>query len=283
MAQQDPKQMTADDWLRRLRSWGVRPSRSKGQNFLLDTDIVDRIADAANIAPGDTVIEIGPGLGILSLALLDRGAQVAAIELDDTLAPRLRAQFRHDPEFSLVHADATNVDPSTIATGPYKVVANLPYSVATVIIRHFLESQPQPTVLTIMVQKEVAARMAANTGEMSLLTLATQIYTVPTLLFDVPEHAFHPAPKVTSSVVQLSVRDRPLLDARERERLFAIATIAFQQRRKTLQNSLSSRYGLDKATLSAELGRLGLDPRVRPQAVSLEHWLQLAASPVFDR
>lgn len=274
--------MSADDWLRRLRSWGVRPSKSKGQNFLLDPAIVNRIADAAMIAPGDLVIEIGPGMGILSSELLERGARVKAIELDDTLAPRLEQHFSKDAGFTLIHADASAVNPEGI-TGhqPYKIVANLPYGVATMIVRHYLESTHPPSQLTIMVQKEVAERMAADTGEMSLLTLAVQIFTVPAVLFDVPEEAFHPAPKVKSSVIQLDVRDTPLLEAEMRTRLFAIATVAFQQRRKTLLNSLSRGLSLDKPAVTEELTRLDVDPASRPQAVSIDLWLRLASSPVL--
>ncbi len=279
-----PVPMSQEDWLRRLHSWGIRPSRSKGQNFLLDSTVVSRIADAAAITPGDVVIEIGPGMGILSAELLTRGASVTAIELDDTIAPRLAAQFRGDDRFTLIHDNAVAVNPADITSSrPYKVAANLPYSVATLIVRHFLESSHQPTLLTIMVQKEVAERMAADTGAMSLLTLATRVYAAPDLLFDVPEESFCPAPKVKSSVIQLQVRDTPLLDPVARNRLFSLATVAFQQRRKTLLNSLSRGLPIDKDALTQELSRLGIDPAARPQAVSLDAWLALASSPVLHR
>lgn len=278
----DKRKMSEDDWLRRLRSWGVRPSRSKGQNFLLDAEVVSNIADAAGISSGQLVVEVGPGMGILSAALLDRGAEVIAIELDDVLAPRLAEHFRHNDSYTVIHGDAATVDQAAITSGRhYDVVANLPYSVATMIVRHFLESSHPPQRLTIMVQKEVAARMAANTGELSLLTLATRVYAIPTLLFDVPRDAFYPAPKVTSSVVQLDVRDTPLADSEARARLFAIATLAFQQRRKTLLNSLARGLSLEKQIITDELIRLGIDRAARPQAITVESWLALASSSVL--
>lgn len=276
--------MSAQDWMSRLRSWGVRPSRSKGQNFLVDHSVVRRIVDAANIRPGEVVVEIGPGLGILTTELLDRGATVHAIEMDDTLAPRLRQHFRAHGAFTLHHDNAATVDPADlVGAGGYKVVANLPYSVATLIVRNYLEAPYSPSQLTVMVQKEVAERMSADTGGMSLLTLAVRIFSQPVLLFDVPEDAFIPAPKVTSSVVQLDVRDAPLLDSEGQARLFEIATMAFQQRRKTLVNSLARGLDQEKPVVANELARLDIDIAARPQAVSLEDWLTLASSPVFQR
>lgn len=270
--------LTRDDWIRRLRHWGIRPSRSKGQNFLLDPQVVGRIADAAGVSRGDKVLEIGPGMGILSEALLGREADVTAVELDDVLAPRLDEHFRNTEQFRLVHDDATKIDPVALFANDerYIVVANLPYSVATVIIRHLLESEHPPERLVVMVQREVAERMTATNGDLSLLAIATQLYTQPYYLFTVPDTAFHPAPKVTSAVVRLQVRPDPLLEGDSRNRLFELATIAFQQKRKTLLNSLSSGLGVNKTTLADRLASAGLDGSMRPQAFSLDDWLQLA-------
>ena len=265
-----------------MRAWGVRPARSKGQNFLLDAEVVERIADASGAGPLDRVLEIGPGLGILTEALLRRGATVTAIELDDTLAPRLEAHFRDNDRFRLVHGDATTIDPADIFEPgqPYRIVANLPYGVATVIIRHYLESDQPPSELIVMVQKEVAERMTATEGDLSLLTLAIQLYTSPVYLFTVPKEAFHPAPKVTSAVVRLTTRPEPSLNEDSRERLFRLATIAFQQKRKTLLNSLSRGMDIDKQTLGARLEAIGIDGGKRPQGLSFDDWLRLASSEV---
>ncbi len=263
-----------------MRAWGVRPARSKGQNFLLDADVVERIADASGAGPLDRVLEIGPGLGILTEALLRRGATVTAIELDDTLAPRLDAHFHDERRFHLIHDDATTVDPAYIFEPgqAYRIVANLPYGVATVIIRHYLESAQPPFELIVMVQKEVADRMTATAGDLSLLTLAIQLYTEPEYLFTVPNDAFHPPPKVTSAVVRLTTLSEPALDTESRERLFRLATIAFQQKRKTLLNSLSRGLDIDKAALLARLDAIGIDGGQRPQALAFDDWLRLASA-----
>lgn len=268
-----------------MRAWGVRPSRSKGQNFLLDPDVVAAIADAAGIHEGDKVLEIGPGLGILTEELLRRNAAVTAIELDDTLAPRLEHHFRDEPRFRLIHDDATRADPAELfAAGEnYRIVANLPYSVATVIIRHMLESKRPPSELIVMVQQEVAERMTATAGDLSLLTLAIQLYTEPEYLFTVPREAFHPAPKVTSAVVRLVAREDPPLDQTARDRLFELATLAFQQKRKTLLNTLSRGLGIDKETLGARLQAVGIDGLLRPQALSFDDWLRLANQDPGER
>lgn len=270
----------SEDWMHRMRAWGIRPARSKGQNFLLDAEVVERIAGAADIGRGDLVLEIGPGLGILTEALLRRGAAVTAIELDDRLAPRLEAHFGAEQRFRLIHGDATAIDPSDIFEPgqAYRIVANLPYGVATVIIRHYLESDQPPETLIVMVQKEVAERMTAPQGDLSLLTLAIQLYTEPDYLFTVPKESFHPAPKVTSAVVRLRVRRDIPIDAPARDRLFTLATIAFQQKRKTLLNSLSRGLGFDKADLSTRLDAIGIDGSQRPQALSFDAWLRLAST-----
>lgn len=263
-----------------MRAWGVRPARSKGQNFLLDGEVVERIADASGAGPGDRVLEIGPGLGILTEALLRRGASVTAVELDDTLAPRLEHHFSGERRFRLIHGDATQIDPVDLFEPgqAYRIVANLPYGVATVIIRHYLESRHTPDALIVMVQKEVAERMTATEGDLSLLTLAIQLYTEPEYLFTVPSEAFHPAPKVTSAVVRLRVRDDVPLGEAARDRLFQLATLAFQQRRKTLLNSLSRGLDIDKAALERRLQAVDIDASQRPQALSFEGWLRLAAA-----
>ncbi len=274
----DTSPLTADAWVRRMRSWGVRPSKSKGQNFLLDHEVVARIADAAGISPGDRIVEIGPGLGVLTEELLRRGANLTAIELDDSLAPHLKRHFHDEPAFRLIHGDATSVTPIDVVASdvPFRIVANLPYSVATRIIRHWLESEHPPIELVVMVQQEVADRMTAAAGDMSLLGLAIQLHTHAEYLFAVPSEAFHPPPKVTSAVVRLRTTNNQSMDRQATERLFQLATIAFRHKRKTIANSLSRDLEIDKATLVDRLNDAGIDGTLRPQALDLDTWIRLS-------
>ncbi|HWV24986.1 MAG TPA: 16S rRNA (adenine(1518)-N(6)/adenine(1519)-N(6))-dimethyltransferase RsmA [Thermomicrobiales bacterium] len=270
-------QRTAADWQRILRKHDIRPTRSMGQNFLIEPAIVAHIADVAEVGEGDLAIEIGPGMGILTRELLSRGARVTGVELDRDLAGFLTADLGGIDRFSLVERDARHVEIEHVTGGErYQVVANLPYSVATVIIRHFMESATPPHRMTVMVQKEVAERMTAKPGEMSLLGLATQLYADAHIAFVVPPDVFLPPPKVESAVVDLIVRERPPGTPEQRDRMFQLATMAFQRKRKTISNGLSMGLDRPKAELDVTLERIEIDPKRRPQTLNVEEWLQIA-------
>lgn len=260
-----------------LRRLNIKPSRAMGQNFLVEPQVVRDIAEAAAISKSTKVVEIGPGLGILTHELLKRGASVTGVELDDQLANYMTWNLRDNDRFSLIRKDARHVDVVEI-TGdhPYQVVANLPYSVATVIIRHFVESDHPPERLTVMVQREVAERMTAEPPEMSLLGLATQLYTEAAIQFIVPSNSFLPPPKVESAVLNLDVRRDSGTTAAERDKLFELATMVFQRRRKTLANGLAQGLNRPKSDIEAELGSIDIDPMRRPQSLNLGEWIQIA-------
>ena len=268
---------TRQDWIDVLRSHGIRPARSMGQNFLVEPTVVEAIAGTAAIHDGDLVVEIGPGMGVLTRQLLNIGARVVGVELDRELAAFLRKDLRDYSGFSLIEHDARHVDVETITENqPYQVVANLPYSVATVVIRHFVESANPPAKLTVMVQREVAERMTATPPAMSLLGLATQFYSDAEVAFVVPPDVFVPAPKVESAVVSMIVKQELALSHANRERMFQLATMAFQRKRKTIANGLSQ--GLDRAKGEIEelLRSADLDPGLRPQALVVDDWIRLA-------
>lgn len=271
-------QRTAADWQRILRKRNIRPTRSMGQNFLIEPEIVAMIADVSGVADGDLVVEIGPGMGILTRELLSRGAWVVGVELDRELAAFLTEDLGGTERFRLVERDARHVEIEQLTGGrPYQVVANLPYSVATVIIRRFMEATTPPRRMTVMVQKEVAERMTADPGAMSLLGLATGLYSEAGIAFTVPPEVFLPPPKVESAVVVLDVRAEAPATPAERDRMFELATEAFQRRRKTLSNGLSMGTGMPKAELDERLSGIGIDPRRRPQTLSVDEWLRIAA------
>jgi 16S rRNA (adenine1518-N6/adenine1519-N6)-dimethyltransferase len=245
-----------------------------GQNFLVEPDVVREIADAAAVKQGDRIVEVGPGLGILSQELLARGCRVTGVELDDELAAFLERDLHDHPGFDLVRKDARHVDVEAVTGGePYSVVANLPYSVATVIIRHFIESGNPPNQLTVMVQREVAERMVANPPGMSLLGLATQFHTEAALDFIVQPGAFQPPPKVESAVLTLRVKQHLDLSPELRNRMFALATLAFQRKRKTIANGLSQGLDLPKNEVESRLNAAGIDPQLRPQNLDVGAWI----------
>ncbi|HEU0165805.1 MAG TPA: 16S rRNA (adenine(1518)-N(6)/adenine(1519)-N(6))-dimethyltransferase RsmA [Thermomicrobiales bacterium] len=270
-------QRTRSDWERVLRDHDIRPTRSMGQNFLVDPAIVDEIVLVAGVGSGDRVVEIGPGMGILTRALLGAGARVTGVELDRDLATFLRNDLAGVAGFSLVERDARHVDVVDVSENEsFAVVANLPYSVATVVIRHFVEAANPPERLTVMVQREVAERMTADPPGMSLLGLATQLYSDAGIAFIVPPDVFLPPPKVESAVVKLDVKVDLPLDLPDRNRLFELATMAFQRKRKTVANGLS--MGLDRAKSEVDdmLRGAGIDAGLRPQALGLEEWIEIA-------
>lgn len=270
-------QRSAATWQGILRKHNIRPTRSMGQNFLTDPSVVAAIADIAEVGPSDLVLEVGPGMGILTREVLSRGAKVVGIELDRDLVKFLSDDLRDVQSFSLVEQDARHVEIEKITDRrPYQVVANLPYSAATAIIRRFMESSTPPTRMTVMVQKEVAERMTAEQGEKSLLGLATDLYAEARIAFIVPPEVFLPPPKVESAVVDMLVREQLSGTASLRNRMFELATMAFQRKRKTISNGLSMGLDRPKRELDGILENLGVDPQRRPQTLSVEEWLAIA-------
>jgi 16S rRNA (adenine1518-N6/adenine1519-N6)-dimethyltransferase len=262
-----------------------RPKKSLGQHFLKDKSVPPRIAQAAKLEPGDFVLEIGPGLGVLTEELarcLDpQRGRLLAVELDNTLLPRLQERFASHPHVSFLHADALDVDPGALTEGrAYKLVANLPYYITSAILRHFLETDARPTSMTVMVQREVAERMVARPPEMSLLAVAVQFYGLPKIVFRVPPGAFNPPPKVDSAVVHITVYqpgEHPAIVASETD-FFKVAQAGFGQRRKQLANTLSSGLNLPKEQVAAQLAQAGIDPTRRAETLSLQEWAAITTT-----
>lgn len=270
-------QRNSEEWRALLRKNRIRPTKSMGQNFLTETEVVQEIVEVAEIKPGDKVIEIGPGMGILSREILAVGAELTAVELDRDLAALLRTDLADQPNFTLVEQDARYLDPNELMPNvEYQVAANLPYSVATVILRNLMESDHPPTRMTVMVQREVAERMTAEPGDMSLLGLATDLYAEAGIALIVPPDVFFPPPKVESAVVRMDTRAKLRGTEAMRERMFELATMAFQRKRKTLSNGLSMGLGMPKSETDEILSSIGIDPKRRPQTLNVDEWLQVA-------
>ncbi|MFN8539939.1 MAG: 16S rRNA (adenine(1518)-N(6)/adenine(1519)-N(6))-dimethyltransferase RsmA [Thermomicrobiales bacterium] len=263
-----------------LRDLEVRPTRGKGQNFLTDRGVVARIADAALVGPGDAVVEVGPGLGILTRELIARvGAegQVVAVELDRRLAAYLREELGETPTLRLVESDVLRVSPGELVPGdaPYAVVANLPYSIAAAALRHFLDDPRRPASVTVMVQREVAERIVARPPEMSVLAVAVQFYGEPSIALRIGPAAFVPRPKVESAVIRIALRPAPPLPDAAIPGFFKVVAAGFGQKRKQLVNSLGAGLKLTREQAIAALVAAGIAQEQRPEKLTVEDWLRL--------
>jgi 16S rRNA (adenine1518-N6/adenine1519-N6)-dimethyltransferase len=236
---------------------------------------------AADAHAGDTVVEVGPGLGSLTVELAAVGDRVVAVEIDERLCAYLRRRFADSAGVSIICADILRRSPGALlreasASPPYLVVANLPYYIAAPVLRHFLESSVRPQRMVVMMQKEVAESVAAGPGRMTLLGVSVQLYGEPRLLFTVPPSAFHPRPKVTSAVVRIDVAPRLRADVADVQRFFRVVRAGFSAPRKQLRNALALGLGLDTVGAASLLALAGIDPRLRAQALDLEQWAALA-------
>ena len=270
-------------WRATLRELAVRPRKGLGQHFLTDRRVVGRIADAAALAPGATVVEVGPGLGILTAELLARvgsTGRVIAVELDRRLAAYLRAEFgagHPGGVLEVVEADVLRRPPPTLVPGdePYRLIANLPYNITSAVLRHFLDNPRRPVELVVMVQREVAERIVARPPAMSILAVATQFYGEASIVLGVGRGAFLPQPKVDSAVVRIVLRERPPLPEPEIAPFFALVGAGFGQRRKQLLNSLAAGLRLPKPAIGAALATVGIAPDRRAETLTVDEWLAL--------
>lgn len=248
--------------------------KSLGQNFLVDSRVARKIVSTAEITPGDTVLEIGPGRGALTRHLAESCRKVVAVELDLKLVEDLRMRFRSIPSVEIIHGDARDIPFERLIddNGSYKVVANLPYYAANRIIRRFLTADQKPTMQVVMLQREVARTMAAQPGDMSLLSVMVQLYGSVRVAFTVPSKAFRPIPKVTSAVVRIDLYDQPPLELVSHTDFFDLVIAGFSAPRKQLRNSLKIGLRVPSNVTSDILRLAGIDETRRPQTLSLGEW-----------
>lgn len=255
------------------------PKKSLGQHWLYDIETLHIMVDIADVKRGDTVLEIGPGLGTLTEVLLAHGTKVVAVEYDQDLYKNLVAEskmlFSEDAKrLKLVQSDILRFDLGTLPAD-YKVVANIPYYLTSKLIRVLSETSNPPQSVTLLIQKEVAQRLAAGPGGMSLLTVSAGMYFEPNLGPVVPAALFTPSPKVDSQIVHMRRRNNPLFGHRDSKQLFSLIKAGFSNRRKTLLNSLSAGLHISKEETVRLLEKAGIDPKCRPQELSLEQWLKV--------
>ncbi|OGE76994.1 MAG: ribosomal RNA small subunit methyltransferase A [Candidatus Doudnabacteria bacterium RIFCSPHIGHO2_02_FULL_48_21] len=282
--------MDIDQLKSELSRFGIKPKKTLGQNFLVSEEILSEIVAAAELTPDDTVLEIGPGLGVLTSALGERAGLVLAVEKDKKIYSVLRKLFKNKKNVKIINEDALFMDFSVILNSiqdpdwipdqvrndkhlDYKVVANIPYYITGKLLQNFLTSDHKPSLMVLLLQKEVAERIVAKPGNMSILSISAQLYCDPDVVTIVGKENFYPPPQVDSAVVRLRILDKPRL-AVEEKKFFQLVKIGFAGKRKQLQNNLSNGYqkGRDYKTMLEELG---INPLARAQDLSLEDWARL--------
>ena len=260
------------------KRFDIKMSKKLGQNFLIKRGIVDEIVHAAELTPGEPVLEVGPGIGTLTQGLAKSGADVTAIELDRRLLEVLDTTLASYDNVRIVHGDVLKLDVPTIMNHkPFKVVANLPYYITTPIIMSLLESKLPIERLVVMVQKEVALRMVAKPGtkDYGALSVAVQYYTEPDIVLDVPPKSFLPAPAVTSSVIRCVLRDKPPVDVIDEKLFFRVVKAGFAQRRKTFANTMKT-TGLSKDRIEELLAKANIDGQRRGETFTLQEFADVA-------
>jgi 16S rRNA (adenine1518-N6/adenine1519-N6)-dimethyltransferase len=256
-----------------LRQYGLKPDKSLGQNFLVDKTALQRVVQAAGLVETDSVLEVGPGLGSLTCLLAEHARLVTAVELDGRLLPVLREVLGGYTNIRLVEGDILKLDPAKLIDAPgYMLVANIPYYITSALIRHLLEARKQPARLVMTVQTEVAERICAKPGEMSLLALSVQVYGDPKIVEHIPAGAFYPAPNVDSAVIRVDLFDAPRIPKEDLAIFFRLAKAGFSQKRKTLRNTLAGGMHWPAAEAATRLESAGIDPMRRAETLSLIEW-----------
>jgi len=265
---------------RLLDRLGLRAKKSLGQHFLVDKRVLHRIVSAAELTSEDTVIEVGPGLGILTKELAGRAGRVIAVEADPNLASALREVVA---DIDIIGADILETDPALLlassgvadASPSYKVVANIPYYITSPILRHFLEASLKPSLIVVMVQKEVGEAIVAQPGRMSLLAVSIQFYGQPLIVDHVPARSFYPPPKVDSVILQIKVHEQPPVSVPQASKFFDVVRAGFSAPRKQLRNALAQGLGIPPKEAANLLARAMIDPQRRAETLHLEEWARI--------
>ncbi len=272
-----------DQTRRLLRQSGLRARKGLGQHFLIDEGVLHLITSAAELSPADIVIEVGPGLGVLTRELARRAGRVIAIELDRQLAQNLRETLASAGNVAIINEDVLDVDISALLreqaglkpVDHYKVVANLPYYITSPVLRHFLEASSRPEIMVVMVQKEVAKAIVAEPGQRSVLSISVQFYGKPRIVSYVPNKSFYPAPEVDSAILRIDLYPEPPVPVTDVGSFFELVRSGFAAPRKQLVNSLAQGLGLPKAEAFTLLEKAGINPQRRAETLTLEEWARL--------
>ena len=271
-----------------LRHFDLKARKGLGQHFLIDDEVLKLVTSAAELAPTDVVMEIGPGLGVLTKELARQAGWVVAIELDNKLAAILKQTLASFNNVTIVNDDILSIAPEALLqeqkvrfppaiSSPfsYKVVANLPYYITSPALRHFLEASVKPQMMVVMVQKEVAEVIVAEPGRMSLLSISVQFYGEPRIVSYVPARCFYPAPEVDSAILRVKLYPEPAVAVADKDSFFELVRAGFTASRKQIGNSLAQGLGLSKAEVLPLLEKASIVPQRRAETLTLEEWAQL--------
>lgn len=267
-----------------MRRHGLYADKRLGQVFLVDPASLQKVVSAAALSHEDWVLEIGAGLGNLTCLLAAQSAFVVAVELDERFIPILREVLKEFSNVKIIQGDILSLKPSELFSAQlseeqsYTVVANIPYYITSAVIRHLLENRPRPQKIILTVQREVAERICAEPGDLSILALSVQVYGKPQIVARLPAGAFFPVPKVDSAIVRIDVYPEPLIAAEHLEIFFKLIKAGFSQKRKTLRNALAGSLGLSPQQVEAFLENVNLDPKQRAETLSLEDWNRITTA-----
>lgn len=266
--------MTLSRTKRELRRLNLRAKKGFGQHFLVDEQVLEKMISAAQLGPGDTVVEVGPGLGVLTRELARQAGCVIAVEIDPAMVAALKETIAQLPNVTIVHADILKCTPDSLTEGAtsYKVVGALPYNIASAVLRHFLEANVKPRLMVVALQKEVARTVAAGPGDMGLLSVGVQFYGRPAIVDYVAARSFYPPPKVDSAIVRIDVHESPPVQVTDERGFFDVVRGGFAAPRKQLRNSLAQGLRLEPTAAAAILEQAGIDRQRRAETLSLEEW-----------
>lgn len=275
--------MTPETLKQILIDYGLSPNKTYGQHFLMDEIVLQDMLDSAEVGSNDVVVEVGPGIGNLTKLLIDRAGQVLAIEKDPQFTNVLNSLRNKSNNFNYILDDVLSVDIDAVLAqagvdknSSYKVVANIPYYVTGKIVQYFLKQPRRPASMTLLMQKEVAQNITAKEGELNLLAISVQLYADCQLVQVVRAEKFYPAPKVDSAVLHIKLHSKPKYNVADEQKLFKVLRACFTGKRKQIHNTLVSNLGLGKDQVEAILQNLNLDPKLRPQQLTIEQWIKLS-------
>jgi 16S rRNA (adenine1518-N6/adenine1519-N6)-dimethyltransferase len=283
--------MTINEIKQLCNDFGIKPTKGKGQNFLIDENVLGQIVKAADLSPKDCVLEVGPGFGVLTEQLVKNSQKVLAVELDKSLVFFLKKKFRTEKNLEILEADILRVKNEDLAkrlgSENYKLVANIPYAITKPIIQKFLTFSPKPSEITVLIQKEVAEKIVARPGEMSILAISVQYYGQPEIVNLVSKDSFYPVPKVDSAILKIKVYKNTIpaefsqilsnkdLENFQEKKFWQLLKIGFSSPRKQLQNNLSNGLKIDNLDVKNRLAKAGQKELCRAQDLSLGDWAKL--------